>query len=81
MEQTEEVMKIVLETATKCDHNKIETDYLKRENDKLKTILAEQQQFLSTIDADRRHQNVIITGVSESTPLTSRTHPAMENAS
>lgn len=61
-EQTEEIMKIVLETATKCEHNKIEIN-------KLKSIVAER--FFSTIDADRRHRNVIITGVSESTHLTS----------
>lgn len=38
---------------------------LKEEHEKLKSIAAEQQRFLTTLDTERRASNVIITGVEE----------------
>ena len=46
-----------------------EVKRLKTENDKLKSIVAEQQKFMSGLDAERRKQNVIITGLEEDAPL------------
>ena len=48
---------------------KVEHANTKKENEKLKTVLTEHYRFLNLVNADRRSADVIITGLSENSPL------------
>ena len=62
-----ELNKVKKEQVSQADFEKtkLELNKVKAENDKLKATVAEQQRFLSRLDAEKRSMNVIITGVPE----------------
>ena len=49
---------------------KAEVTELKKENEALKDSVFQHQRFLESIDAEKRSQNLIITGLSEESDLT-----------
>jgi vacuolar-type H+-ATPase subunit I/STV1 len=68
MSNIDEAVKEIKTLANEQSFTKKEVEMLKKENKELKEIVAEHQRFLSMLDAERRSNNVIITGVAEARP-------------